>query len=130
MSQALRIAFLIHAAVGCLLGIPLFLLPGRLLQWVGWKPIDPILSRVLGAALLALAWSSFRGSRATERSQLVILKEMEAVFTVLGCIALLRHLLFAPYPAMVWIVFAIMLIFAVTWIVFLLRQWRQQVPPS
>jgi hypothetical protein len=48
----------------------------------------------------------------------------------LGCIALLRHLLSAPFPVMVWIVFAIMVIFAVTWIVFLLRQWRQQVSPS
>jgi hypothetical protein len=130
MSQAIKTAFLIHAAVGCLFGIPLFLVPGRLLQWVGWRPIDPIISRVLGAALLALAWSSFRGWRAAERSQLVILEEMEAVFTVLGCIALLRHLLVASYPAMVWIVFAIMVIFALTWIVFLLRQWRQPVAPS
>jgi len=129
MSQALKVAFLIHAAVSCLFGIPLFLVPGRLLQWVGWRPIDPIISRVLGAALLALAWSSFRGWRSTERSQPVIL-EMEAVFTTLGCIALLRHLLSAPFPVMVWIVFAIMVIFAVTWIVFLLRQWRQQVSPS
>jgi hypothetical protein len=56
--------------------------------------------------------------------------EAEAAFTVLGCIALLRHLLSAPYPAMVWMVFAILAIFAVTWIVFLLRQRRQQVPPS
>jgi hypothetical protein len=129
MSQALKVAFLIHAAVGCLFGIPLFLVPGRLLQWVGWRPIDPIISRVLGAALLALAWSSFRGWRSAERSQLVIL-EMEAVFTILGSIALLRHLLSSPYPVMVWIVLAIMVIFAVTWIVFLLRQWRQQVSPS
>ncbi|UCC63534.1 MAG: hypothetical protein JSV36_00275 [Anaerolineae bacterium] len=130
MSQALRIAFLVHAAVDFLFGILLFLIPGRLLQWVGWKPIDPIISRVLGAALLALAWSSFRGWRAAERSQVVFTVEMEAAFTVLGCIALLRHLLSAPYPAMVWIVFAIMGVFAVTWIVFLVRQWRQQVPPS
>ena len=129
MSQALRIAFLIRAAVGCLFGIPLFLAPGRLLDAVSWRPIDPVISRVLGAALLALAWSSFRGWRAAERSQPVIL-EAEAAFTVLGCIALLRHLLSAPYPAMVWMVFAILAIFAVTWIVFLLRQRRQQVPPS
>jgi hypothetical protein len=128
MSQALRIAFLIRAAVGFLFGISLFLAPGRLLDAVNWRPIDPIISRVLGAALLALAWSSFRGWRAAERSQPVIL-EAEAAFTVLGCIALLRHLLSGPYPAMVWMVFAILAIFAVTWIVFLLRQRRQQVPP-
>ena len=129
MSQVLKIAFLIRAAVGCLFGILLFLVPGRLFVAVNWSPVDPVTSRVFGAALLALAWGSFRGWRAAERSEPVIL-EVEAVFTVLGCIGLLRHLLATTYPVMVWIVFAIMAIFAVTWIVFLLRQWRQQGSPS
>lgn len=129
MSKVLKTVFLIHAVVGCVFGIPLFLAPGRLLQLVNWRPIDPIISRMLGAALLALAWASFRSWRTAERSQLVILEE-EAVFAVLGSVAILRHLIFAPYPAMVWIVFSIVAIFAVVWVVFLIRQWRQQAPPS
>ena len=122
MSKALKYTFLIHAVVAVLFGVPLLIVPGRFLGWFGWAPIDPIISRVLGAALLALAWSSFRGWRATERAQVAILVEMEAVFTVLGCAGLLRHLLSARYPAMVWMVFAILGIFAIAWIVSLLRK--------
>jgi hypothetical protein len=122
MSKVLKFTFLIHAVVGVLFGTPLLIAPGRFLGWVGWAPVDPILSRVLGAALLALAWSSFRGWQATERAQVGILVEMEAVFTVLGCVGLLRHLLFAHYPAMPWVVFAILVIFAIAWIASLLKK--------
>jgi hypothetical protein len=89
---------------------------------LGWAPIDPIGSRLLGAALLALAWSSFRGWLATERKQVRIVIEMEAVFTVLACVGLLRHLLFARYPIVPWVVFAVFLIFAVAWTLFLVRR--------
>ncbi len=122
MSKLLKSTFLIHAVVGVLSGAPLLIAPGRFLGWVGWAPIDLIISRVLGAALLALAWSSFRGWRATERAQVAILVEMEAVFTVLGCLGLLRHLLRGPYPLAVWIVFAILAIFAIAWIASLLKK--------
>jgi hypothetical protein len=108
--------------VGLFLGALLLLIPGRTLLALGWAPIDPIISRILGAALLALAWSSFRGWRATDRSQVAIVLEMEAVYTVLGCVGLLRHLLFANYPVIVWAVFLLLLVFAAAWITFLVRR--------
>ena len=92
MSKVLRTTFLVHAVVSLLAGAPLLLVPGQMLTWLGWAPIDPLVSRVLGAALLALAWSSFRGWKATERTRVAILVEMEAVFAVLACVGLLRHL--------------------------------------
>lgn len=122
MSKALKITFLVHGIVALLFGLLLLLIPGRLLLWLGWAPIDPIISRLLGAALLGLAWSSFRGWRATERAQVAIVLEVEAVFTVLGCAGLLRHLLFSRWPLMVWAVFALLAAFAVAWILFLLRR--------
>ena len=130
MSKALKFTFLIHVVVGVLFGVPLLIIPGRFLQWIGWQAMlqtigwentDPFMSRMMGAALLALAWSSFRGWRATERAQVAILVEMEAVFTVCGCIGILRHLLIANYPFVVWLVLAVLAIFAIIWIVFLVR---------
>ena len=79
-------------------------------------------SRLLGAALLGLAWSSFRGWQATERSRVTIVLEMEATFTLLGCVGLLRHLLFAHWPPMVWAIFVVLLAFAAAWILFLVRR--------
>lgn len=122
MSKALNITFLIHAIVSVVGGLLLLIIPGRTLLLFGWAPIDPIISRLLGAALLALAWSSFRGWQATERVQVQILVELEAVFTVLACVGLLRHLLFARYLPIVWLLFAVFAVFAVAWIVFLVRR--------
>ncbi|OGO05441.1 MAG: hypothetical protein A2Y73_04435 [Chloroflexi bacterium RBG_13_56_8] len=136
MSKALKYTFLIHALVAAILGAALLITPGRflwaigwpaLLQPLGWENTDPYLARLLGAALLALAWSSYRGWRATDRAQVSTLIETEAVFTVLGCGGLLRHLatlLFVEgwVPAVGWGTMAILAVFAVAWVVFLFKK--------
>jgi hypothetical protein len=122
MSKGLKVLFLIHAAISLIFGLLLLVIPGRFLLALGWAPIDPIASRMLGAALLALAWGSFRGWQATERVQVAILIELETIFTVLVCVGLLRHLLFASWPLMVWLIFALFLAFAIAWIYFLVRK--------
>jgi membrane protein DedA with SNARE-associated domain len=96
MSKALQTTFFVHAIVALILGVPLLILPGTFLGSIGWVTVDVLISRLLGAALLAMAWGSFRGWRATERTQIRILLELEAVFTVLGSIGILRHLLITP----------------------------------
>ena len=98
MSKGLKTLFGVHAVVALLFGGPLRVAPGRVLVWLGWAPIDPVMSRVLGAALLALAWSSFRGWQTAAQRDVRVLVEMEAVFAVLGCVGLLRHLLVGRWP--------------------------------
>jgi hypothetical protein len=122
MSKALRTTFLIHTIVGLVLGVPLLVAPGRFLSLFDWAPIDALLDRVLGAALIALAWSSYRGWKAAGKSEVVVLLEMEAIFCVLAAIGLLRHLLIAYYPPIVWLVFAVLLIFAIAWLIFLFKK--------
>jgi len=122
MSKALQTTFLVHTFAALILGLPLLILPGQFLKILGWAPIDPLISRLLGAALVSMAWGSFRGWRATERTQVRILLELDAVFTILGSIGLLRHLLSAPYPLIAWITFFLLAIFAVLWVVFLFKK--------
>jgi hypothetical protein len=121
MSKALRTTFVVHATVAVVFGALMLFIPGRFLKALGWVPIDPIISRLLGAALLALAWSSFRGWRASEWAEVAILVELEAAFTVLACVGLLRHLLFARYPLVVWLDLAVFALFAIAWGFFLVR---------
>jgi hypothetical protein len=121
MSKALRATFAVHCIVSLVIGALLLLIPGRVLTGLDWAPIDPLISRLLGAALLALAWGSFRGWRATDRAQAAVVLEIEAAFTVLGCVGWLRHLLFARWPLVVWVPFAVLLAFAAAWVVFLAR---------
>ena len=122
MPKALKYTFLVHAIVGLLTGLPLLIKPGTFLQILQWAPIDPIAARLLGAAMLALSWSSFRGWQATERKQVATVVELEAVFTVLASVALLRHLLVARFPIVPWLVFAVFFLFAIAWIYHLVRK--------
>ncbi|MFL7794656.1 MAG: hypothetical protein AB8I69_21105 [Anaerolineae bacterium] len=121
MPKFLKLIFLIHAIVALIVGAPLLIIPGRVLGAVGWAPVEPVINRILGAALLALAWSSFRGWRATDKTQVAFLVEMETAFTVLGCVGVVRHLLIAHYPLIVWIVLAVLALFAIAWIVSLVN---------
>ena len=131
MSKALKYLFLVHAVVAALIGALLLIIPGKFLGWINWTPIEPIANRLFGAALLGLCWSSFRGWRASEWAQVAILVEMEAVFCSLAFVGVARHVLVGPYPAVVWFVGAVFLVFAVAWIAFLaLGRRRERIPAT
>lgn len=106
MARALKVMLLVHVVLDVVFGLPLLLMPGRFLTLLGWAPIDPIISRILGAALLAFGWVQLRAWQAGLAECAPVL-EMEVAFSGLACIGLLRHLLFARYPAIVWVVFAV-----------------------
>ena len=124
MSKMLRTTFLSHAVVAGIPGLLLLLIPGRFLLALGWAPIDPVLSRVLGAAFLALAWSSFQGWRRANQAEVHTLVELELTFTVLACVGLLRHLLFGRWPFVVWLFFAVFAFYALAWAMALFRRQR------
>jgi len=104
ISSRLRWTFLIHAIVSAVLGAALWLIPGRTLILLGWVQetvvlpesdlvvpggtfVDPLITRLMGAALLALALSSYQGWRAGKWSQVSLLVQMETLFCLLGTLA-------------------------------------------
>jgi hypothetical protein len=115
MSKATKAIFLIDAIGSLVIGALLLLIPGRTLTTVSWLPFDALMTRLVGAALLALAWGSFRGWRATEYQQVAILVEVQAIFATLGAIGLLRHLVSAWYPPIGWITFGLLAVMALAW---------------
>ena len=122
MSQSLRITFILHAIVAFIFGLGLLAAPGQFLDIFGWQPVDPLMTRMLGAAMLALGWGSVRGYRAASWDEVEILVEVEAAFTVLAAVGLLRHLLIASWPWYVWMIFAIFTIFAASWVYHLVKK--------
>ena len=76
MSKLLKGLFLLAAVLGFLTGAPLLLAPGRALGLLAWDVVDPLITRLLGAALLALAWGSLRAYLSAERERMQALAEV------------------------------------------------------
>jgi hypothetical protein len=134
ISKRLRITFLIHGIISAVLGALLWLIPGRSLMPLGWVVksfqlpgtdvnisgdffVDPFITRLLGAALLALALSSFLGWRATRWEQVAIVVQQETALCVLGVVAFFYVLArsFRPMPPIGWAVMILLAAFAVAW---------------
>jgi hypothetical protein len=128
MSRTVRLIFLVNAIIWIVLGGLMLAVPGRFLQWLGWGwRLDPIISRLIGAALLALAWGDLRVWRGLTWSQGTVFVEVQLVFSALASLGILRHLLSGSWPATVWILFAVFAIFTFAWLGALLRKPGQPV---
>lgn len=122
MWKSLQSTFLIQAVIAFFVGLPLLAAPGVFLGALGWAPVDPILSRILGSALLALAWACLRGWQSPTQGQAATLAQSGAIFCVLSALGILRHLLTgAGYPLLVWLILAGFTILAIAWIALALR---------
>ena len=134
ISNSLRVTFLVHMIVALVLGAALWLIPGRTMSLLGWVPaqvqipqselsipgttfVDPVITRVLGAALLALGYASFLGWRASRREQVSLLVQMEFVYCVLAAVAILAGMftMGRPMPLIGWVLAVILVAFAVAW---------------
>ena len=85
-------------------------------SWLGWAPIGPIVSRILGAALLAMAWGALRLWRGAAGPDARLWAETQLALAGLAGIGVLRHVLVAHWPAIVWILFALCALSVLTWV--------------
>lgn len=65
LPPGLRTWFIIHFAADMLFGIPLLFFPEWTMGLLVWSPIDPIASRVVGAALMGIGIESWLGRDAS-----------------------------------------------------------------
>ena len=63
--NSLRTWFVIHFYADMLFGIPLLLFPEFIMPMLGWGAIDPIATRVVGAALMGIGIESYLGRNAS-----------------------------------------------------------------
>lgn len=136
ISPRLRVVFLVHAVFAFVLGTLLWSIPGRTLTVMGWVPVtfqvsgteltapgtvfvDPGLTRLLGAALIALAFSSYQGWRAHLWSEVAFLVQLEFVFSVLGLLGILfGQVVLRANPNLSllgWLLIVVLAGFAIAW---------------
>jgi hypothetical protein len=134
ISNSLRMTFLVHMIVALVFGATLWAIPGRTLLLVGWIPdqvqlpqselsvpgttfVDGVITRLIGAALLALSFSSFYGWRSTHLDRVKPLVQLEFLFCVLAEIGVLVGILTLerPIPVIGWVLVAILAVFIIAW---------------
>lgn len=110
----LRVWFVIHFAVDMLFAIPLLFFPEVLLPLLGWKVVDPITSRLVGAALLGIGGESLLGRNASKEVFLAMLnlKIIWAISAVVG----IGLGIAAGGPLLAWGFLAVFAVFLGVWI--------------
>ena len=113
ISQGLKTTFLVHFIAALLFGLGFLFMPVLVGSWYGLNVQEPDTYRLLGAAMLGFAVSSWFAYGATDWESVRIVVVMELVWTILGTLVMLYALLFAGFPALGWINALILAIFTV-----------------
>ncbi len=122
LSPGLKTTFLIHANVATLFGLAYLLIPKKFGSFVNWPVMEPEAYRIIGAAILAFAASSWLAYSASAWEQVKIVVQMEITWTILATLVLLYGIFFAGLPAFAWVNAIIFVVFAVLFIVFYSRR--------
>lgn len=117
--RKLRRWFVIHFVVDILFAIPLLLIPETILPFFGWAVVDPITSRLVGAALLGIGTESLLGRNAS----LEVYRAMLNLKLLWGTGALLGITLgiIQGAPITAWLLLAIFSLFTIVWLYYWLK---------
>ncbi|HSF80736.1 MAG TPA: hypothetical protein VLA49_05860 [Anaerolineales bacterium] len=63
--DSLRTWFVVHFVLDFIFAVPLLLAPERVMPLIGWNAVDPITSRLVGAALMGIGVESLLGRKAS-----------------------------------------------------------------
>jgi hypothetical protein len=116
VSKLLKVSFVVHIVLAVAFGLPLLAMPGRFLGWFGWAPVDPLISRMFGAALLGLGWLDLRTLRSSSRQAAQPVIEAGIVFCGLAAAGMLWNMRSADWPWYAWTVLASYVVLAALWV--------------
>lgn len=117
--QSLRTMFVVHFIADLLFAVPLIAAPALMGELVGHPGIDPLMARLVGAALVGIGTESLLGRRATRASFLTMLRlKMLWSGTATAGIALS---IAQGAPLVAWGLLAIFGVFFIIWSSFFMR---------
>jgi hypothetical protein len=119
--NGLKITFLVHFIMALIFGAGFLLVPEMLTGMLGARALEPSTFRLVGAAMLAFAASSWLAYRQTLWDRVKIVVQIEIVWTVLGVLATLWGLMFEGLPAADWMNVLILGAFALAFTYFYSR---------
>jgi hypothetical protein len=112
IASGLKTTFLVHLVVGGVFGLAYLLIPEQFMSLFNWPIKDVFIARMMGAAVIGIASTSWFAYKQTGWENIKIVVQMEIVYTVLGTLVTLWGLLFAGIPVAGWLNAVILACFA------------------
>jgi hypothetical protein len=117
--NSLRAWFVIHFIADILFGIPLLFFPQVVLNFFDWATYDPIMTRLVGAALMGIGIESLLGRNASAETfhamlNLKVIWASSALFAIGAGIA-------ESAPPIAWVFLGIFAVFWAVWVYYRLR---------
>lgn len=116
MSRGLKYTFFAHMLAALAFGLLFLISPDLYARIANYSPIDPIITRSLGVAVLGLAFSSWLAFRAATTDEIRIILETEVFYTVLMTATLTLIMVFTPAPVFTLVPLTVHLLFAIAFV--------------
>jgi len=110
---ALRRWFVVHFVVDLLVAVPLLVAPRPTLFLLGWREVDPAMSRVVAAALFAIGIQSLL-VRNESRPVLLAMLKLKMVWSGFAILGILVSALQGA-PPFAWLFLMVFAAFATVW---------------
>lgn len=121
MKRGLRLTFLTHFTVAGLVGLQHLIAPRVWTELAGIEISETVTWRLIGAALVAFAASSWMAYRAQDWSTVKIVVAMEIVWCVLGSAVIIWAIMVDGVPPLEWLNVGLLVVFAAAFSIFWLR---------
>jgi hypothetical protein len=116
---SLRTWFQVHCAIDVIAAIPLLLFPGKILGLLGWTAVDPVTTRLCGAALMGIGTASIGVHRYGIAGYRALLG-LKVVWSVSAIFALFAAIGDGAPPA-AWAFLSIFIAFSGVWMSYAIR---------
>ena len=110
---SLRTWFVVHAIVDLLFAVPILIDPAFTLKLFGWTIVDPLASRLVGAALIAIGTESYLGRNASLESFRTMLR-LKVLWSLSASLGIALSIMQGS-PVGAWFFLLIFVGFSVVW---------------
>jgi hypothetical protein len=114
VSEALRRWFVVHFLADIAFAVPMLLFPVATLGAFGWTTIDPLMTRLVGAALVGIGVESLLGRNGSVESFRTMLR-LKVMWSLAANVGIALSIAQGA-PAMAWLFQGIFALFSGLWI--------------
>jgi hypothetical protein len=118
--SSLRSWFVVHFIADIAFAIPLLIAPAAFLSLFGWTHVDPVATRLVGAALVGIGGESLLGRNADLPTFRTMLR-LKVLWSGTANVGLLLSILEGGAPWGTWLFLGIFLPFSALWIAYSVR---------